>query len=560
MKKHIAKVIATTVTTSLLLIGVVVVQSQSSDSSRVTVAIRSKNSLLMAKTTCAAGFLEHRLTHTTKARDEQRAVFDSNGSGVAVADLDDDGLSDVVLGNLADNVSLLWNQGDFRFAKKNLVNRLDIAEQNTRAVAVVDVNADTKLDIVFTHTAGAITVWYNQGKRQFVQATLEGVNVPAYTMLWDDVDNDGDLDLVTSSYDALLEAEQKDSFMLTGGAGTVLYTNNAGVFTANRLTKSAQTLALLMFDMNQDGQRDLIIGNDFADPDTYWLNSKTGFSTTQPFKRITKNTMGFSSADIDNNGTFELFATDMKPKFDNLETIAKWMPFMERTYQKLQYKSLQRAENVLQTWTGNGYQNMAYEQNIDATGWSWSAQFGDLDNDGFQDLYIVNGMIDKENLKYLVNNELIEKNQTYRNYRGTFQKESTWNLDTQASGRGMVMADLNNDGRLDIVINNLETPAQIFENQICNGDSLEIHLAWSQVKNTKALGAILKLYTSAGIMQRELLNQSGYLSSNDTKLHFGFNKGTTLEKLEVHWSDGAISTLEKPQANSLLEITRDGGQ
>jgi hypothetical protein len=374
-------------------------------------------------------------------------------------------------------------------------------------------------------------------------------------MLWDDLDLDGDLDLVTASYDALLEAEQKDSFMLGGGAGVVAYTNNNGVFTANRLSKSAQTLALLMFDANNDGRRDLMVGNDFAVPDAYWFNTKAGLVAAQPFNRITKNTMGFSSADIDNNGTFELFATDMKPKFDHLETIAKWMPFMERTYQKLQYKSLQRAENVLQTWTGASYQNMAYEQNIDATGWSWSAQFGDLDNDGFQDLYIVNGMIDKENLKYLPNNELIEKNQIYHNVRGTFQKESTWNLESVRSGRGMVMTDLNNDGRLDVVVNNLESKSQIFENQLCGGQALEVSLNWQGSQNTHGLGATLKLYTSNGVLQRELLNQSGYLSGNDPKIHFGFAKNTTLEKLEILWTDGTSSVVN-PQANTQIKITR----
>jgi hypothetical protein len=252
----------------------------------------------------------------------------------------------------------------------------------------------------------------------------------------------------------------------------------------------------------------------------------------------------------------------MKPKMDDGKVIAKWITFMQKTYEKSQYSSLQRAENVMERRNGDGsFQNIAYELGLDATGWSWSAKFGDLNNDGFEDLYIVNGMIDTQNLKHLPNNELVESNKAYLNTGGRFSAQPNWNLASSSSGRGMSMSDLNNDGQLDIVVNNLSKPAQVFENQLCGGNSLQVELNWLGSSNTKGIGAKVFLNSSIGTvqlktMQREVLSQSGYLSGNDPRIHFGIAKDATLESLEVVWSDGKRSVIEKPEANTILQISR----
>jgi enediyne biosynthesis protein E4 len=470
--------------------------------------------------------------------------------------LNRDGLQDMVLGNLDGPAHILWNKGDFKFKTGTLIDNLGLEESGTRAVQIIDANADGFLDIAFTHTRGGISLWDGDGKGNFQTRALNTVSIPAYTMLWDDLDGDGDLDLVTASYDAILETESKD-FLTSNGGGVVIYTNQNGTLEPTRIMRESQSLAIALYDVNADGRRDLIVGNDFSVPDYIYLNTKEGWTKANPFKRTTKNTMGFTVGDTNNDGSLEFFATDMKPDFKNREVLAKWMPFMEKTFQKLQYKSLQRAENVLQRQTGPGaFQNTAYELGLDATGWSWSAQFGDLDNNGFQDLYIVNGMIDKENLKYLPNNELIEQNRAYKNTNGSFALENSWKLDSSASGRGMAMADFNNDGRLDIVVNNLEKSAQVFENTLCGGSSLEVELSAPQSKNTHGLGATVILRSSAGTMTRELFSQSGYLSGMSPRVHFGFPENTMLESLEVIWSDGKQSTLKNPTANNILSITR----
>ena len=552
MKTHSYLLLASA---SLVLAGCAA-QGQSSGSPRANVDVSVQQIAFSKNSSCSESFVTHTLEHMTKARVGDHTVYDSNGSGVAVADLNRDGLQDIVLGNLDGAAHILWNQGDFKFKSSTLIDPLGLEESGIRAVQIIDANADGMLDIVFTHTRGGISLWDGDGKGNFKTRALDTVSIPAYTMLWDDLDGDGDIELVTASYDAILETESKD-FLTSNGGGVVVYDNQNGTLKPNRIMRESQSLAIALYDVNADGRRDLIVGNDFAVPDYIYLNTKAGWTKANPFKRTTKNTMGFTVGDSNNDGSLEFFATDMKPDFKNREVLAKWMPFMEKTFQKLQYKSLQRAENVLQRQTRAGeFQNTAYELGLDATGWSWSAQFGDLDNNGFQDLYLVNGMIDKENLKYLPNNELIEQNRAYKNTNGSFALENSWKLDSSASGRGMAFADFNNDGRLDIVVNNLEKSAQLFENTLCDGSSLEVELSAPQSKNTHGLGATVILRSSAGTMTRELFSQSGYLSGMSPRVHFGFPENTTLESLEVIWSDGKQSTLKNPTASNILSITR----
>jgi enediyne biosynthesis protein E4 len=554
----------TLMSTSLLLLAACVAHSESSGSPRAPargVATRLMMQALNQRATpCTGNFNQHLLEHTTQPRGGEGSVYDSNGSGVALGDLDGDGLPEIVLGNLDGSSTIQWNEGHFKFRVEALLNSFGLPETQTRAVALVDVDGDGWLDIVFTHTQGGISLYTNDHHRHFVVHPLERASFPAFTMLWDDLSGTGNLDLVTASYDAILESESK-GFLFSNGGGVVVYKHQNGTFNPERLWPNSQTLAMTMFDVNNDGRRDLIIGNDFAVPDFIWLNTSDGWKRVNPFKRITKNTMGFSVADTDNDGSLELFATDMKPKFDDVKVLARWMPFMQKTYEKLQYASTQRAENVLQRRNKDGsFQNVAYDLGIDATGWSWSAKFGDLDNDGFEDLYVVNGMIDKENLKYLPHFELVETNKVFKNSSGHFSPVPDWKLGSTSSGRGMGMTDLDNDGRLDIVINNVSSPAQVFENQLCGGQALGVELNWAGTHNTKAIGATLKLHTSTGTVQREVVSQGGYLSGNDPRLHFGVPEGATLNSLEVIWPDGAHSSIENPTINAILKIARDGSK
>ena len=197
---------------------------------------------------------------------------------------------------------------------------------------------------------------------------------------------------------------------------------------------------------------------------------------------------------------------------------------------------------------------------LDGTGWSWSGKFGDLDNDGFQDLYVVNGMISLEMFAHLPDNELVEENLAYRGMADAGMRPMPqWGLNDRASGRGMSLADLDNDGDLDVVVNNLLYPAKVFENRLCGGDSLEVDLRWHGAGNTYGIDATLRLETDNGTFRRDLTAVSGYLSGDPSRAHFGFPAGTAPLRLTIEWSDGAISVIngDELQANALVTVTRE---
>ena len=168
---------------------------------------------------------------------------------------------------------------------------------------------------------------------------------------------------------------------------------------------------------------------------------------------------------------------------------------------------------------------------MDGTGWSWSCKFGDLDNDGWLDLYVVNGMIEETLFGHMPNHELVEKNQAFRNEGGLrFRAMPGWRLEPHHSGRGMVMADLDEDGDLDIVVNNLRGPAQLFENRLCTGQSLAGRPALARQRQHARPGRAGAPHTTDGTLLRDVRAGCGYLSGDAPRLHFGFPAGTTLER------------------------------
>lgn len=505
-----------------------------------------------AQSTCSGAFVEHEIDHLTNVNDLPVHMFDSNGSGLAINDLNNDGLLDIVFANLDGEESIFWNHGEMQFRSA----ALDIPGR-TRAVAILDLDTDGWNDILFTSQRAAPSWWRNMGNETFVFADLRGVSRPAYAMNWADLDNDGDLDLVTGTYDS--EMERIDaSYLLNGGAGVYYYENHDEQFLPTRLTERSQALAIYFPDVNGDGRWDIAIGNDFAELDTYWIREDNLWVGTYPFDVITHSTMSFTSADIQNDGSIELYATDMHPYSQDEATMAAWQPVMEDMMSMpMTEDDPQKMANVLQSYEGDSYINVSENLGIQYTGWSWSAKFGDLNSDGYLDLYVVNGMIAEELFSHLPNNELVEENQAFRNVHGQlFESVPHWNLNATESGRGMSMADIDGDGDLDIVVNNLMSNAQIFENQLCGGSNLTVTLQQPLTDNLDAIGATVVLHTTTGIYQREVRVASGYLSGDPTQLHIGFPDESTIEFLEIIWPDSTITRLDSVQVNTHLVITR----
>ena len=511
---------------------------------------------LAASGTCTRTFVAHTLPHTTSVGDGAVSLYESNGAGVAINDLDGDGLLDIVLANLRGPNTIMWNRGSMAFRPQQL------DDNDSRAANIVDVNGDGLQDIVFTHRFAKPTFWRNTGKAgdaRFVKGTLPDVNNIFYSMNWADLDGDGALDLVAGSYDTELRKKEGPIFdNQGGGAGVFVYTRSGGRFVPHRLAKEADALAIALFDVDGNGHPDILVGNDFNRRDYAWVSTGEGWEATEPFERTSENTMSLDWGDIDNDGQPELFATDMKPYHKDVATMAEWLPMMKLMTHPATSSDPQITENVLQVRGADGnFHNQAYNRMIDATGWSWSSKFGDLDNDGFLDLYVVNGMIAHELFGHLPHDELVEENRALRNDgHGGFVLAPDWGLGSTASGRGMSMADLDNDGDLDIVVNNLRSPAQLFENQLCGGSGLEVELRWPNSLNRYAIGAQLALHTSAGTFYRDVRAASGYLSGDPARVHFGVPPDATLQRLEVRWPDGHVSNVEPLSSHALVTVTR----
>ncbi len=540
-----------------------------------------------------------------------------NGGGVAIGDINNDGLADIYLtGNMEPN-KLYLNKGNFQFE--------DISEKAgtqgnkpwSTGVTMVDINADGFLDI-YVSNAGNMKgnnhdndLYINNGDLTFTEKAkdynLAETGFSTHASFFD-YDKDGDLDayILNNSnipVTSLGYAEQRDVRAqdwegvptIFKGVGDMLLRNDGGTFVD--VSEEAGIygsligfgLGVLVSDVNQDGYPDIYVSNDFYERDYLYINQGDGtFSEEikQWTSHLSLSAMGIDMADINNDGNADIFITDMLPEPD--ERVKSVMTFDGyNTFKLKQRKDFyqQYIQNTLQLNNGNGsFSEVAYFSGVDATDWSWAGLLFDMDNDGLRDIYVTNGVnhdltdldfVDffandiiqkmaltgkKESIDSILNKMPIrpQPNYTYKNNGDiTFSNTSTdWGLGIPSLSNGAAYGDLDNDGDLDLVVNNVNMESFIYRNnarELTKNRYLKLRLQGSG-KNSFAIGTTVRAHYGNNQLLQELVPSRGFQSSMEYTMTLGLGKTEQLDSVRIIWPDSKTQLLTNVPANQTLAM------
>ena len=539
-----------------------------------------------------------------------------NGGGVAIGDINNDGLSDIFFsGNMVDD-RLYLNQGGFRFediSESAGINR----EGWSTGVTMVDINHDGLLDIYVCRSGnyGADrrknVLYINQGNLKFKEeAEVYGIADSSYSTqaAFLDYDKDGDLDMYLLNHTNAIRDPNNVRPLIDDGTGPAndrLYRNDESenskmVFTD--VTEQAGIvydglgLGVGTADINDDGWEDIFVTNDFIANDYLYINKKDG-----TFEEMAKSyldhvshfSMGNDLADFNNDGLIDLITMDMRP-MDNYHEKKMSGPLNFGLFESTLRQGYmpQYMRNTLQLNNGpseNGnpaFSEIAQLSGVDATDWSWAPLFADFDNDGLKDLFVTNGYLrditDLDFINYTgsltgsVTNDSLDfiikqkakampsikiSNFLFKNLGnldfGNVTKE--WGLDKPSLSNGAAYADLDNDGDLDIITNNINETAFIYENnsEVSTKNAfLKIRLIGDGL-NTMGLGAKVRLFQGSIQQSTRQAVTRGYQSSVDHVMHFGLGENIVIDSLIVYWLDGKTSKVPNPEPNKLLTIAKE---
>mgnify|MGYP002631044126 CR=1 FL=1 len=545
------------------------------------------------------------------------------GAGVTVGDYDDDGLPDIFLCSQDGPNKLFRQTSAWQF--EDVTKAAGISHQQgwSAGAAFADVDNDGDLDLFVCNKGNHNELYRNQGngtfKGGFVQQS-DPSNAAPTMPAFSDYDRDGDLDLYLTRT-RLLSLQERfgykigliqneagdwkphpkygDEFEVIAktprelGGHDQLFENTGltetGIPRLVDVTKKSgiiQTrehgLAAVWWDANNDDWPDLYVSNDFHTPDHLYLNQQDGTFTevtTEVIPYTSWSSMGSDFADINNDGFLDYLSTDMSAT-THFKQKTMMGAMIDTAWFLDNLEPRQYMRNVMLVNTGTGpFLECAQFAGIDSTDWTWSAIFGDLDNDGWEDVFFTNGIernVNDSDLSIRMNalkkqgasfaeiqREMVdtprhtEKNLAFKNNRDlTFlDMSSAWELDLDSVSHGAVFADLDRDGDLDLVVNNMNDPVAIYRNDISNSSSSLLIQLRGTKSNRFGLGARVVAKTSHGQHTRIVTSSRGYMSGAEPLAHIGLGDTEVLESLEIHWPSGTLQSFRQVKAGQLLTIT-----
>lgn len=542
-----------------------------------------------------------------------------NGCGVAVGDVNGDGLPDLYFGSAFNKNRLYINKGNMTFQDVTEMAGVAAPEGYKTGVTMADVNGDGLLDIYCCRTSkqddGQKTdhLFINKGNR-----TENGIAIPVFEdqakklgiddnsntnhACFFDFDRDGDLDAFLLNhrigFDAAVnirvfqKADGSTERILTPETpfeSNKLYRNDNGHFvdiTAKAgMVNSAFGLSATAADINQDGWMDLYVANDYIEPDYVYINNKDGTFTDQYFttlKHSSQNSMGSDVVDINNDGLVDIMVLDMKAEDPiRYKELAHVMQ-LDRYNLMVQYGyGRQSGRNMLQLNNGNNtFREIGQFAGVATTDWSWAQLIADFDNDGWKDMYITNGYrkdvtnMDYTNFfkdsiyrtggltpqRYPDINKFLENipSRKMNNYLYVNNADLSFinagkqaGMDHPSFSNGAAYADLDLDGDLDIVVNNIDDPAFIYRNDINGKNWLQI-VAQPGKGNTQGIGTAVDLYTGHTHQYSMVISNKGFLSSSEPVLHFGLGDAVTVDSIILRWPDGSYELKKDLKANQRI--------
>lgn len=532
------------------------------------------------------------------------------GGGVAIGDVNNDGLQDIFFtGNMVKN-RLYLNKGDLKFEDITAAAKVGGDDRWMTGVTMADVNADGWTDI-YVSVSGKFTTTKNL---LYLNNGIDEKGIPIFTEgaeqagiadeghstqgTFFDYDKDGDLDLYVANYPptgfktsnfayqmSVQTKNPKKSDRLYRNDGTGSFedvSDEAGIL------NFGLSLSATVGDYNNDGWEDIYVSNDFATPDYFFFNNGDG-TFSEKAKETTQHTaffgMGADAGDFNNDGLLDIVQLDMTPENNRRSkaNMASMNPagFWEIVNMGMHYQYMQNALQLNQGIGEDGlprFSDIARIADMSSTDWSWSALFADLDNDGWKDVFVTNGTRRDINNKDYFNriekatyqekkkfnyfdltigmpSEKVE-NYTFRNNGDlTFEKVGeAWGLDFSGFSNGAAYADLDNDGDLEVVINNIDEDAVIFYNkstELGKGNFLLVNLQGS-AQNPQGLGAKLYLSTKNGLQYQHITLSRGFQSAVAPVGHFGLNDLTTVDKLAIVWPDGKSEEMQNVSVNQVV--------